>query len=676
MADYTQANRPLRVDTALGEDALLLSGFNGFEAVSQPYSFQLDMLSTDAEIDPASLLRTPVLLTVSVADEEKRYFHGIVSRFAPIGMRDELAFYRAEIVPWLWFLTLSRESRIYQELTVPDILEQVFKRAGYSDFEFRLKRTYGQRLFCVQYRESHLAFVSRLMEEEGIFYFFEHTTDKHVLVLTDDSSGSAPVTGPESIRFSTEGHTDEYVVSELEREHRVHPGRMTLWEYDYLKPTTRLDVKQGEEAEEVYDYPGGYREHDEGDLRARMLLEAEEAERQVVRGVSTATGLAAGFHFKLDGHFQRDANGKYLVTQVQHIAHAGGYRAWENDAQLDYRNDFQCIPHGTPYRPRRRTPRPVIHGSQSALVVGPAGEEVHTDNHGRVKVHFYWDRDSQKNEKSSCWIRVTTPWAGKGWGSVSIPRIGNEVIVAFEEGDPDRPIIIGSVYNAEQTPPFSLPGAGIQQGMKSRSSPGGGGMNEITMTDTKGKEMMNVHAQFDQVTTVENDQTNTINNNRKTTVAVDDTESVGVNQTMDVGSNQTLSVGANQSTTVGGNRTLSVSGNQDVSVGGNESVTVGGNRSTSVGGSDATTVGGAQTVDVGGDQTVNIGGSGAVNAAANHALAAGADVTVDAGGNVSITGGAKITLSAGGSTIEIGPSGINIQTGAIVSVTGATIKLN
>jgi len=564
MPEYTQAQRPLRVDTALGEDVLLLTGFNGLEAISQPYAFQLDMVSTEANLDAAAILRTPALITVQVTESEVRRFHGFVSRFSQGGRRDDLVSYRAEVVPWLWFLTLSRESRIYQEQTVPDILEQVFKRMGYSDFELRLTRSYPQRLYCVQYRETHLAFVSRLMEEEGIWYFFEHSQDKHLLVLTDDSSASAPPVGPETIRFAPEGHPDEYVVTALEREHRVHPGRMTLWEYDYLKPNTDLKAMLGEEAEEVYDFPGNFREADDGERRVRLLLEAEEARRQVVRAESTAPGLMPGCHFVLDDHFQRDANGEYFITQVQHMANAGGYRGWENDAALDYRNTFQCIPHATPYRHPPRTPRPVVQGSQSALVVGPKGEEVHVDAHGRIKVQFYWDRDGKRDEKSSCWVRVTTPWGGKGWGAVSVPRIGNEVIVAFEEGDPDRPLVIGSVYNADQTPPFSLPGAGIQMGMKSRSSPGGGGNNEITMTDTKGKEMMNIHAQYDQVTVVEHDSTTTVKNNRTTTVNVDDTQTVKGKRGIDVTGTQTEHVkaavtenyDATQATTVQGDITI------------------------------------------------------------------------------------------------------------------------
>ena len=657
MPEYTQANRPLKVYTALDENVLLLGGFAGLEALSQPYSFQLDLLSTRADIEPAELLRTPVAVEFPVGDDELRYVHGIVSRFAQVGIRDELACYRAEVVPWLWFLNLSRESRIYQELTVPDILEQVFKRLEYSDFEFRLKRSYSPRLFCVQYRETHFAFVSRLLEEEGICYFFEHTSEKHVLVITDDSSSSVAVPGPETIRFSPEGHTDQYVVSELECEQRVHSGRMTLWEYDYLKPTTSLSAMQGKEHEEVYDYPGGYREHDDGDRLARLLLEAEEAQRQVVRGVSDASGLMPGCHFKLDEHFQKSTNGKYLITQVQHRAQAGGYRAWEDDAGLDYRNDFLAIPHATPYRPRRRTPRPTIHGSQSALVVGKAGEEVWVDKHGRIKVHFYWDRDSNRDEKSSCWIRVATPWGGKGWGAVSIPRIGNEVIVAFEEGDPDRPIVIGGVYNADQTPPFALPGAGIQMGMKSRSSPGGGGMNEITLTDTKGKEQITVHGQYDMNSTIEHDQTTTVHNDQKNTIDNNRTDSVGKNESVTIGVNRTEKVGGNENIEITGNRDEVVNGSESLRVmrlrkhvvALNESIKVGIAQQIAVGGAQSITVGLKQTTKVGKNQDNHIQGKRLTKVGKDDELSVGTKLVINAGDEVVIkTGQASITMKKNG----------------------------
>jgi type VI secretion system secreted protein VgrG len=676
MAAYTQANRPMRVDTGLGEDVLLLSGFNGHEGVSQLFGFQLDMYSIDAEIDAAKLLREPVMVSMELPGGEKRLVHGLMSRLTQLGKHEDLMNYRAEIVPWLWFLRLARGSRMFQEMSVPDILEKVFADAGYSDFEFRLTHSYAPRLYCVQYRETHLDFVSRLMEEEGIFYFFEHYEDRHVLVLCDDNSSTKAAPAAETARFTADAGRDEEVIRELEREHSVHTGKVTVRDYDYLQPSLNLDASLGDDKFEIYDYPGSYNDKELGERVAELLLEAEEAERQVLRGEGNVRGLIAGYHFELKDHFRRDANGKYIVTQIQHYASAGGFRSREQNSPLEYHNDFLAIPHDTPFRPPRRTQRPLIHGSQSALVVGPAGEEIHVDKYGRVKVHFYWDRDSRRDEHSSCWIRVTTPWGGKGYGTVSVPRIGNEVIVAFEEGDPDRPIIIGSVYNGEQTPPFELPGAGIQMGMKSRSSPGGGGSNEINMTDTKGKEKITIHGQYDMATTVENDQTNTVNNNRTTTIAVDDTESIGSNQAISVGADQSLSAGGNQKIDVAGNRDVSVGGNQTLGVGGNESVDVGGDRTTSIGGKDALTVGGDHAVDVGVNQTISVGANGELTVGANHTIDAGAQIKINAGATIEISAGAMITLEAGGSKVEIGPAGVTIQTGAIVSVQGATIKLN
>jgi type VI secretion system secreted protein VgrG len=668
MAKYSQDQRPLRVDTTLGTDVLLLNGVSGFEGISQLFTFQLDMVSVQGALDPEEVLRTGICVTQELPRGVKRRIHGLASRFTQLGKRDDLVFYRAEIVPWLWFLTLSRESRIYQEQTVPDILAEVFKHVGFSDFELRLTRSYKEREYCVQYRETHFNFVSRLMEEEGIFYFFEHESDKHTLVLSDDSSSSKTAEGAETVRFAMSPHLED-TVWELGRETSVHSRRVTIGDYDYLQPTLSLTTSLGqEEQEEVYDYPGRYRSPEEGERIATLLLEAEEAERQVMRGEGNVRGLAPGFHFSLEEHFNKATDGDYLVTSVHHDAKVGDYRAWDNTEGMEYRCDFLAIPHKTPYRPRRSTARPIASGSQSALVVGPANEELYVDKHGRVKVQFYWDRDGKRDDKSSCWIRVATPWGGGGYGSVSIPRIGNEVMVSFEDGDPDRPIIIGSVYNADQTPPFELPGAGIQMGMKSRSSKGGGGMNEITVTDTKGKEQITIHGQYDMSTAVEHDQSGTVGNNRTTAVAVDDSESVGSNQELSVGANQTTSVGGDRSMTVSGNQTADVGGNQTLTVGGNEESTVGGNRSASVGGNEETTVGGSQTISVSGSATLTVSGA--------YTVGADGDIKIDGSANVNVTAGAKITLSAGGSTIEIGPAGITIQSGAIVSVTGAMVKLN
>lgn len=669
---YTQANRPIRINTELGPDVLLLDGFHGVEAISMPFGFRVDLLSETEDIDPLEVLRTPVAITIAIADGTERTIHGRVSRFSQAGQHDDLTAYSAEVVPWLWFLSLSRESRIYQNLSVLEIVEQVFRDRGYTDFDIRCTREYPSRDYCVQYRETHLNFVQRLLEEEGIFYFFTHTADKHVLVLADDNGRFETCPGIELTRFGPDPRPGENIVSSLEREHSAFVGTVTLRDYDYLQPSLTLEsALSGDGEEEIYDYPGSYTSVEHGDRYARVLLETEEASRQVVRGESTCRGFQAGCSFELTDHYRADIDGDYVLTRVQHFARMGSYRAWDEQQSMEYRNDFLAIPAGTPYRPPRRATKPVVHGSQTALVTGPAGEEVYVDKHGRIKVQFYWDRVGGKDENSSCWIRVVSPWAGKGWGNVSIPRIGNEVVVEFLEGDPDRPLITGSVYNAEQTPPFELPGSGIQMGMKSRSSPGGGGYNEITATDTKGKEGMTIHAQYNMNTTVENDQTNTINNNRTTSVAVDDSETVG--------SNQSISVGANQDITVGADRSVTVGSNESVTVGANQDVTVGANRSVATGATDA--------VDAGLDIERKAGVNVRLEAGVEFGASGGAMAKIEAPtimitgpvvqiGDVTITiQGQAITLSAGGSSIAITPAGIVMSGPMITSAASGMNKI-
>ena len=524
----------MRVDTVLGTDVLLLAGLSGVEGVSMPYAYRVELLSEEPAVKAEDVLRTPVTIALRLPGGEERTIHGLVNRFVQLGQADDLTSYRAEVVPWLWFLSLSRDCKIFQNLSVPEIVEQVFRSQGYADFQVKCTRRYPKREFCVQYRETHLDFVSRLMEEEGIFYFFDHTGPKHVLVLADGNGSVQPCPGMAKARLAPQSTLEEDIVTELQQEHSVHVGTVTLKDYDYLQPALSLESSlSGDGREEVYDYPGKYATLDDGERYARLQLEAEEATRQVIRGAGLCRYFQSGYRFDLEDHYLPEANQAYLLLQVRHSGTAGDYRSWDS-APMDYRNEFLAIPCDVPFRPVRRTPRPAVRGSQTALVVGPAGEEVWVDRHGRIKVQFYWDRLGRRDENSSCWVRVAQPWAGKGWGSVNIPRIGNEVVVEFLEGDPDRPIVTGSVYNADQAPPFTLPGAGIQMGMKSRSSPGGGGFNEITMTDTKGKEMMNVHAQYDMVTKVEHDDTQTVVNDRTITVDGKHTETIKKDTTIKV----------------------------------------------------------------------------------------------------------------------------------------------
>jgi type VI secretion system secreted protein VgrG len=537
MANYSQANRPMRVDTALGEDVLLLEGFSGTEGVSTPFGYTLDLLSENASIAAADVLRKPAWVTIKTPDGGERVIHGLARSFAQLGQSEGLTSYRAEVVPWLWFLSLSSDCKIFQKLSVPEIVEEVFQGLGYADFQNKLVKTYPKRLFCVQYRESHLNFVSRLLEEEGIFYFFEHSSSKHVLTLADDKSAVKPCPGQSKARMAADvgRWQQEDVVTSCECEDAVHTGKVTLRDYDPEQPLLQLESSvSGAQPEESYHYPGKYLTLDEGERYARLQLESEEALEHLVRGSGTCRSFQSGYRFDLKDHYRKDANQTYMLLELRHWGRAGDYRSWES-APLDYRNDFLAMPYSVPYRPHRGTPKPRIWGTQTALVVGKAGEEIWTDKDGRVKVQFYWDRLGKKDENSSCWIRVSQPWAGKGWGSLAIPRIGQEVVVEFLEGDPDRPIITGKVYNADQTPPYDPGKGGVVSGLRSNTHKGKG-YNEMSMDDTAGKEKITIHAQYDMSTTVEHDDTQkVVSGNRKIdVVAGTHTETIKGDTTINV----------------------------------------------------------------------------------------------------------------------------------------------
>ncbi len=525
MPDYTQEGRPMRVSTELEEDVLLLQSFDGRERLSAPFEWELRLLSEDPSIGAEDLLRTPMVVQLETPSGEERVVHGLVRRFVQLGQHEDHTAYRAEIVPWTWFLSLTRDCQVFQDKDVLEIVEDVFDTQGYPDYEIRCTRNYPVRDYCVQYRETHLNFVSRLLEEEGIFYFFEHTEDKHTLVITDNNRKMSPCPGQETARLRQEEIPEEDVVTGLIQEHSVNAGEMSLADYDYLQPSLSLASSiSGDGKGEVRDYhPRQFTSREEGDRKARLLMETEESRRQVVRGESTCRGFRSGHRFELEGHYRRDVNREYALVEIRHSGSAGEIRSGEGGS-LDYRNEFVAIPHDVPYRPPRNAEKPVVHGSQTAVVVGKSGEEIWTDEHGRIKVQFHWDREGEFDEKSSCWIRVASRWAGKTWGELHTPRIGQEVVVDFLEGDPDRPLVTGSVYNADYPPPYDLPGDKTRSGVKSRSSKGGssGDFNEIRFEDKKGSEHIQIHAEKDLRTIVENSELRKVYNSRDTTIGDED----------------------------------------------------------------------------------------------------------------------------------------------------------
>src|SRR6185295_9292172 len=535
---YVQTDRQISITTPLGPDALLLRSFTGYEAISQPFKFDLDLISEKDSISFDSIVGKAVTVSVQLADGTERYWNGFISRFSQGAQDRRFTSYHAEMVPWLWFLTRTADCRIFQNKAAPDIIKTVFGDLGFTDFSLKLQGAFVERDYCVQYRETDFNFVSRLMEEEGIFYFFEHEKGKHKLILANDPSAHAAVPKQATARYelTAGGWQEDDVVMEWTVQQEFRPGAWACTDYNFETPSTSLLVKAaGNNKYEIYDHPGEYRKKGDGDGLARIRLEEQMMPGVVIQGGGDCRAFITGYKFDLIDHYRIDMNKTYLLTAIRHSASLGdNYESGGggSGSQPTYHNSFECIPIKTVFRPPRVTPQPVVQGCQSAVVVGPGGEEIYTDKYGRVKVQFHWDREGKMNESSSCWIRVSMPWAGKGVGSVQIPRIGQEVIVDFLEGDPDQPIIIGRGYNAQQMPPFGLPGGAVISGFKSNSTKGGGGHNEISLNDTKGTELINIHGQYDMQTKIEhhervdilNDRTEHVFHDEKITIDHDRTE--------------------------------------------------------------------------------------------------------------------------------------------------------
>jgi type VI secretion system secreted protein VgrG len=517
----TQTTRKVSLATPLGEDVLLFRSMEGHESISRPFVFQLDLLSQEDAVSYDAIVGQRVDLRLTLADDSEQHFNGFVSRFTQGSRDSNLVLYHATVVPWLWFLDQTTDCRIFQKKKVPEIVQQIFGEYGFTDYTFRLTGTYKEREYCVQYRESDFNFISRLLEEEGIFYFFEHQPGKHIMVMGDDASAhrtcaGQPVAG---CQLSAGGWKDQDVILEWWQQQEYRPGVYTLNDYSFENPTTSLlSTVNGKGKYEVYDYPGEYLKRPDGESLVRIRLEEQQTSRTSARGASNCRAFGLGYKFDLKDHYRQDLNQTYVLTSVHHQARhgfdyvSGGMLS--GNVEPEYRNTFECVPYSTPIRPARLTPTPAVQGCQTAVVVGPPGEEIFTDKYGRVKVQFHWDREGKRDENSSCWIRVSQPWAGKLWGGMQIPRIGQEVVVDFLEGDPDRPVITGRVYNAAQMPPWELPDKKVVSGFKSNSTKGGGGHNEFSFDDTKGKELINLYGQYDMHSTILHDERALVKNNK------------------------------------------------------------------------------------------------------------------------------------------------------------------
>ncbi len=549
---FTQANRAIAISTPLGTDKLLLESFQASEAISRPFRVELVMLAQpDVVVKFEELLGQAVTVRLDCSDNTKRYFNGVISQLAEAGQvrsadsGDVFRRHWAEVVPKWELLRHQVRSRIFQQLSVPDILKQVMTGL---DVSWEIQGTFEARDYCVQYRESDFDFASRLMEEEGIFYFFKHADGSHKMVVTNNAQ-SHPDLSPANVKYTDfvglrdrRAHEDRIV--EWSKTQGLRAGKTTLWDHSFELPDKNLESTKpvlanvavgtvthklkvgGNDNFEIYDFPGGFagrfdgvapgggdqaaklsKIEPDGTRTAELRMQEETTPALRIQGAGNVRPFSAGAKFNLEEHY--NGEGSYILTEVQHAASLEGAYTTGETVNLKYRNQFTCIPSALPYRPLRSTPKPKVFGTQTAVVVGAAGQEIFTDKYGRVKVQFFWDREGKKDANSSCWIRVAQPWGGKQWGGFFLPRIGHEVLVDFLEGDPDQPIIVGSVYNAENMPPYALPENMTRSTIKSRSTTKGAeeNFNEIRFEDKKGEEEVYVHAEKDFNRVVENNDT-------------------------------------------------------------------------------------------------------------------------------------------------------------------------
>lgn len=642
--NFVGKSRMLVVETPLGEDKFKLLGFSGTESVSQLFQFELDLLSEEPAADYEQIVGKPITWGVQLAQEGQfRYFNGIVSRFTQLPSVARISRYRATIVPWLWLLSRTSDCRIFQDKSITQIIETVLRDFSAGDFETKFSGTYPTLEYCVQYRETALNFIMRLMEFAGIHFFFRHENGKHVLVLGDSPSAN-PACAQPTVRFErTEGSgfkRDEDTVLAFNLTREFRSGRFSLNDWNFTTPSTallsntesRIELNQNKSFE-LYDYPGGFETRGDGERLTRVRMEEQEASHVTAAGEGNCRAFEAGTTFTLEEHDCDAANQEYLLTGVTHEAEQAGFYSGTELGEDRYVNRFTAMPASVPYRPPRVTPKPFIRGCQTAVVTGPSSEHIHTDKYGRVKVQFHWDRDGVGDDNSSCWIRVSQPWAGNTWGAINIPRVGQEVVVSFLEGDPDRPLITGRVYNATEMPPYTLPDKNTITTFKTNTKDGGG-FNELRFEDAPKAEQVFIHAQRNMDTRVLNDAFETVLNDKHTVVEKDRFIHIKNNRHKKVDEDEKVEIGKDQHLNINGKQALEVAQSRSVKVTG------------------------AVAEDFAQSYSTKVGMKYLLKALS-------AIIETDTG----------ITLKCGGNSVVIDPAGVTIK-GSLVTIDGQLVKIN
>ncbi len=675
MMAIAQAARVLSLETPLGKDVLLLERCTVAEEVSHLFTMDLDVLldkeqNRSRSISPKDLIAAKVTVTLGSGDGE-RYFNGIVRSFTQGPEERRFAHYRLEVVPAAWRLTLKTDCRIFEKMAVPDIVQELL-RAVDQPVRVLTNDEHPVRDHCVQYRESDFHFMSRLLEEEGIFYFFEHGKNEHTLVLSDAPTAFKDCPGQPKVRFEAQGGyaEREHTMLAFTRRYQLVPGSYRLRDHHFELPSKTLERTDqtskkvgGNERLEVYDFPGRYaapfNEPEErvgkvepcGEKVVRWRMQEEEVEHLICSGTSGCGAFSPGYSFELTHH--SEMNGKYTLLSVRHsMFQSPSYVSGEVAPEDNYQNNLTCIPYGTPFRPRRATPKPVVRGPQTAVVSAPKivvtpPPESNLDKYGRVRVRFHWDRRAgNKKEEASCWARVAQAWAGGGWGAHFWPRVGQEVIVDFLEGDPDQPIVTGCVYNKAQMPPYPLPDGYTRSGIKTRSSTEGGSANynELRFEDKKDKEQVFLNAERDLDLRVEQDAREYVGHDRHLIVKHDQVEAVE------------------------GSRHESVSGDHHEQVSGSRSLHVKGAAKDTVDGTRSIRSGADHRESVQGNMSLQVSGKRDETVGTVYAVESGQLIHLKANASIVIEAPAQICLKGSGGFVTVGPDGVTIQ--------GVLVKIN
>ena len=640
--------RTIEIITPPEGGKLLFESMSGREALGSLFEFHVELLSDNGDIPIASMLGKPFSIELSRGLQPARWFNGMIARFAMEEWTGDQFRYRADLRPMTWLMTRTSNSRIFQKVRIPDLILDLLKTQGVAAKKLLGRATYAEWEYLVQYNETDFNFISRLMEQEGISYYFTHAKGEHTMVLIDALTAHDPVPGYEKIAFSTVGDrmggvTGEHeYISKWSLDLEVAAGAYAAKDFDFENPrapllSTDIAPTANDHAKgELYEYPGVYIDSGERDEYAKRRLEEKQVDYEQVQGDGNSSGITPGFRFKLIEHPALKQNREVLVIAASYHLSSSEHGTGGAEAEPDFLSSFVAIDSKRPFRTAATTPKPRVAGPQTAIVVGPKGEEIWTDKYGRVKVQFHWDRNSSKDEKSSCFVRVSQVWAGSGWGALHVPRIGQEVIVDFLEGDPDRPIITGRVYNGANKPPYvpadNSPNA-TKSTIRSHSTKGGGpdNYNELAFEDKKGEEEVYLQAEKNLKILVKNDEHREVKNDR--------TKDIGHDETTTVGNNRTETVGKEEDITIGGGRTENVAKEEDITIGGKRTEKIAKEANLTVGKKLSITAEEIEIKTASGTASIIMKKNGDITIKGKSVVVEGSgDVNVKAGGKATVKG--------------------------------------